>query len=93
MLSCAQNMKYSLFSFSIRSLKSHGERWPRGSMETIFFLSAHWGCGPMLAAGSVLVKSGLDQESVFPCSIGFSVCIRYNNRRGELWERRTCGLL
>jgi hypothetical protein len=69
MLSCAPNMKYSLFSFSIVSLKSHGERWPRGSMETIFFLSAHWGNGPMLAAGSVLVKSGLDQESAFPYGI------------------------
>lgn len=28
-------------------------------MATIFFLSAHCGNGPILAAGSVLVKSGL----------------------------------
>jgi hypothetical protein len=47
------------FSFSMVSLKSHGARCPKGSIETIFFLSAHWGKGPMLAAGSVLVKSGL----------------------------------
>lgn len=47
------------FSLSIVSLKSQGARWPRGSIETIFFLSAHWEKGPMFAAGSVLVKSGL----------------------------------
>ena len=33
-------------------------------METIFFLSAHWGNGPIFAAGSVLVKSGLGGQGV-----------------------------
>ena len=33
-------------------------------METIFFLSAHWGNGPIFAAGSVLVKSGLGDQGV-----------------------------
>jgi hypothetical protein len=49
----------SPFSFSMVSLKSHGAKWPRGSIETIFFLSAHCGKGPIFAAGSVFVKSGL----------------------------------
>lgn len=49
----------SLFSFFIVSLNNHGAKWPRGSIETIFFLSAHWGKGPTFSAGSVLVKSGL----------------------------------
>jgi hypothetical protein len=32
-------------------------------METIFFLSAHCGKGPIFAAGSVFVKSGLQRIS------------------------------
>lgn len=48
------------FSFSMMSLNNHGAKWPRGSIETIFFLSAHCGKGPMFAAGSVFVKSGLE---------------------------------
>lgn len=45
-------------SLSIMSLNSQGTMWPQGSMATIFFLSPHCGKGPMLTAGSVLVKSG-----------------------------------
>lgn len=46
-------------SFSITSLKSHGVKCPKGSIATIFLLSPHWAKGPIFAAGSVFVKSGL----------------------------------
>jgi hypothetical protein len=57
------------------SLKSHGARCPRGSIDTIFFLSAHWGNGPMVAAGSVFVKSGLILLGDF-ISLKHKICCR-----------------
>jgi len=58
--SCLDGELFLPFPFSIISLNSHGAKWPSGSIDTIFFLSAHCGKGPMFAAGSVLVKSGLN---------------------------------
>ena len=55
--------KYKLFSDSMVLLKSHGAKCPSGSIDTIFFLSAHCGNGPIFEAGSVFVKSGLDHVS------------------------------
>jgi hypothetical protein len=43
-------------------------------METIFFLSAHCGKGPIFAAGSVFVKSGLLSVTIVLQEIGNSVC-------------------
>lgn len=49
----------STFSFLMMSLKSQGPKCPQGSMATIFLGSDHVLNGPILVAGSVLVKSGL----------------------------------
>lgn len=50
-------------SLEIISENSHGAKWPYGSMETIFFASSHCGKGPIIAAGSLFVKSGLYSTS------------------------------
>ena len=44
---------------------SQGAKCPSGSIDTIFFSSAHCGNGPTLTAGSVLKKSGLWSTSRF----------------------------
>ena len=56
---CGHGDCFIPFSLSIVSLNNQGAKCPNGSMDTIFFLSAHCGNGPILAAGSVFVKSGL----------------------------------